>query len=393
MKYGPFIMATYNSQMFYLGNFTDMDTNEAIISNENPKAILGTYASPNLVNVTVQDSNNDNRLDDDELGTTPGEDISYDVGSGPTTQFLDSTSVYVVSVLLADGSTTNIFATAIQTQNGDVFLTDPWNGGSFDNLNVQSFQITRLNNSGYTNFIADSSVDNTAVVCFVGGTKIRTPSGGVAVEHLRAGDQIVTLDHGPVRLRGVFSKPIGRIAKNQPVSITQGALGNGYPRRDLLLSPQHRVMVSSMVAQRMFGQREVLICAKALIGVAGITQRPAPRDQSYYHLICDRHEIVFAFGYPAETFYPGDQAMSTLSTTGAGRQAAASTLHDQRALHQPARFVPEMAQQRKLVQRISKNAQPYWHHHRRSAAPRQTSLLNESLLLSIPPSRAALPRH
>lgn len=137
-------MATFNSQMFYLGNFAAMDTVESNTEAENPGLILGTYASPELINVTVSDANNDGALSDDEMGTTAGEDISFDVGFGATTQFIDTTLVYNVTVTLGDGSTIGIYGTVIQSQDGNTFLTDYANGGSFDNLSVQSFSLTSL---------------------------------------------------------------------------------------------------------------------------------------------------------------------------------------------------------------------------------------------------------
>ena len=39
-------MTTYNSQMFYLGNFADMDTNETNSDAENANLISGTYNKP-----------------------------------------------------------------------------------------------------------------------------------------------------------------------------------------------------------------------------------------------------------------------------------------------------------------------------------------------------------
>jgi hypothetical protein len=47
-------------------------------------------------------------------------------------------------------------------------------------------------------------------------------------------------------------------------------LGANLPSSDLLVSQQHRILVSSKVVQRMFGTDEVLVSANSLIGMNGI---------------------------------------------------------------------------------------------------------------------------
>ena len=49
--------------------------------------------------------------------------------------------------------------------------------------------------------------------------------------------------------------------KVQPVRILAGALGHGMPQRDLLVSRQHRMLVSSAICERMFGLEQVLVSA------------------------------------------------------------------------------------------------------------------------------------
>ena len=54
------------------------------------------------------------------------------------------------------------------------------------------------------------------------------------------------------------------------IRIGAGALGAGLPERDLMVSPQHRVMVRSDLARELSGQDEVLVAAKHLLAVEGI---------------------------------------------------------------------------------------------------------------------------
>lgn len=353
-------MAVFNSGMFFLGNFADMDPDETNTVSENSGLVLGTYNFPALVNVTVSDADDGGSIADDEFGTSPGEDVSYDVGAGPVTQFIDSTIVYNVTVELEDGSFIDILATAIQTQNGDVFLTDFANDGSFDNLVVRSFELTSVSEDNYTGFFANSSVDNTRSVCFLTGTLIDTELGQVPVEALVAGDKVRTLDHGYVPLLGVFSSPVGKEPKAQPVVFPAGALSDGLPKRDLHVSPQHRMFCAGRLAERMFDTNEVLISAKFFRDHLPLPEVAPRNSERYWHLICARHEVVFSEGYPTETMLAGDMALQALGATPAGKAAAAvlKQLRTGRPVH-PARPIPKGARQRQFVKRMITNKRDF----------------------------------
>jgi hypothetical protein len=93
-----------------------------------------------------------------------------------------------------------------------------------------------------------------------------------------------------------------------PIRISAGALGN---RRDIYVSPLHRMVLSGWNVQLMFGEAEVLAAAKMLIN--GTTICPQPMERvSYYHLMFDAHEIVFAEGARAESFHPGAEGFDAL---------------------------------------------------------------------------------
>ncbi|MCF3973044.1 Hint domain-containing protein [Paracoccus salsus] len=161
---------------------------------------------------------------------------------------------------------------------------------------------------------------NGAVICFAAGTAIATSTGEVAVETLRVGDLVVTRDRGlqPVRWiarRRVGSGLLAAMPQLRPIHIAEAALGAGLPRRDLLVSPQHRLLVRSEIARRMFGTDEVLVAARHLCGLPGILARPGTAPVDYWHFACDRHEVVFAHGAPAEALYPGPQALRAVEPT------------------------------------------------------------------------------
>ncbi|WP_363323858.1 Hint domain-containing protein [uncultured Paracoccus sp.] len=155
--------------------------------------------------------------------------------------------------------------------------------------------------------------------CFVTGTMIATPDGPRPVETLKAGDLILTVDRGAVPLRPVLSTILNAARQEnapqlRPIRITRGALGAGLPDRDLLVSPQHRILVGSRIADRMFGTALVLVAAKQLLQLSGIDIATDLPEFSYFHLIFDRHEIIYSNGAPSESLYPGPEAMRGLTT-------------------------------------------------------------------------------
>lgn len=153
--------------------------------------------------------------------------------------------------------------------------------------------------------------------CFARGTMIETDRGAVAVESLSAGDLIVTRDNGLQPIRWVGSRVLdGRwlaVKPNlKPVRIAKGALGAGLPNADLVVSPQHRILVRSAIAQKMFGTGEVLVAAKQLLQIDGIDIVEGDEGVEYFHILFDRHEVVISNGAETESLYPGPEALKTI---------------------------------------------------------------------------------
>lgn len=349
-------MAIYNLNMFYLGNFLDMDVYEGDLTTEYASDLLGSYTKPPLVSVTSYDSNSDGLINDNEVGNEYGNYLSYDAGSGSTSQYIDSTTVYNARIHLGDGSSVDIIVTAVQTLNGDVFITDYKNYGSFDNLNVHSFDLLSVYGTHYTSFFSDSSVDGTQTVCFVAGTSIDTPAGPRSVEDLRPGDLVFTQDRGtqPVRwLHGFRQDPNG--PDSDPILFDPDALGDGAPTHTLRVSPQHRLLLRSPVARRMFGTAEILVAAKDLLCLPGVTQPKPKAPVAYWHLAFSKHELIVAEGTLVESFYPGEMALRSLSETA---RAGLHAIYPELAIGQRpafARPVPPGRLRRKLIARISRN--------------------------------------
>jgi hypothetical protein len=157
----------------------------------------------------------------------------------------------------------------------------------------------------------------TTITCFVRGTLIETENGPMPVERLQAGVKVLTADgeFKPLRLplsRKILAHEVARTPQLAPVRILAGALGNDMPKRDLLVSRQHRMLVSSNVCERMFGQREALVAAIKLTELPGVFIEIGHGEVEYFHLLFDCHEVIFAEGAPTESFFTGPEALKSM---------------------------------------------------------------------------------
>ncbi|WP_170469181.1 Hint domain-containing protein [Ruegeria arenilitoris] len=157
------------------------------------------------------------------------------------------------------------------------------------------------------------SPGDTGPPCFTAGTLVDTADGSRRVESLKPGDLVLTQDDGPCPIRWVGGRTVAGRGRFAPVRIHAGAFG---AERDIFVSPQHRLLVSGWQAELLFGEAEILVAAKSLINDATITS--APCDIVHYvHLFFDRHQLVSTSGLISESFFPGDQALSSLDHAAA----------------------------------------------------------------------------
>lgn len=158
-----------------------------------------------------------------------------------------------------------------------------------------------------------AKVEIPAIACFTPGTKIATVKGEVQIEKLVVGDKVVTRDNGVQEIRWVGNKKIDwRIMTAyphlKPVLVRQGSLGNDLPERDMMVSPNHRVLVENARTALQFDEPEVLVAAKHLIG--GMAVRSIDSiGTTYIHFLFDRHEVVLSDGIWTESFQPTDTTL------------------------------------------------------------------------------------
>jgi hypothetical protein len=151
------------------------------------------------------------------------------------------------------------------------------------------------------------------VPCFTPGTRIATPKGEKLVEDLKTGDRVITRDNGIQEIRWIGTKAMDwkAVAVNphlNPILIRAGALGNGLPERDMMVSPNHRILVANDRTALYFDEREVLAAAKHLVDNRGI-EVVEPAGVTYIHFMFDHHEVVLSDGAWTESFQPGDHSL------------------------------------------------------------------------------------
>jgi len=139
--------------------------------------------------------------------------------------------------------------------------------------------------------------------CFVEGTRIGTPTGLRAVEDLAPGDLVTTRDNRARPLVWTGSREVDGSGDFAPVRIRRGSYGAA---RDLVVSPQHRIVVRGWRAELLLGHGEVLVAAAHLVDGRAVARVPVPRVR-YHHIMCRDHEIVFAEGVETETLHPSGE--------------------------------------------------------------------------------------
>ncbi len=155
------------------------------------------------------------------------------------------------------------------------------------------------------------------IPCFTPGTLIETRRGPVAVEDLAPGDRVLTRDNGYQPIRWIGQRALGPAdlvlrPQLQPVRIARGALSANEPEADLIVSPQHRMLLSGSRAELFFGEPEVLAAALHMVGRPGITRLTCARV-TYLHLLFDSHEIIRANGAWTESYQPGKATLGAMS--------------------------------------------------------------------------------
>lgn len=140
------------------------------------------------------------------------------------------------------------------------------------------------------------NTSGTETICFMPGTMVATPSGAVAVEDLKVGDLVLTHDGRAMPVNWLGRQTVSTIFADKqrvlPIRFKAGALAAHVPSRDLLVSPDHALLVDGNLIQ-----------AGALVnGTSIVREHNVPTVFTYYHVEVDDHSLILAENTPAETF-------------------------------------------------------------------------------------------
>jgi hypothetical protein len=174
------------------------------------------------------------------------------------------------------------------TEDGDpIFTAAPGGNGVtlvFTNQNLDGRTVNTTQGGTYT-------------YCFAAGSLIATPEGETRVEHLRIGDMVRTVDGALTPVKWLGHQRLSRYrhgVHGQPVRIRAGALGNGLPHSDLVVTADHGMVLDGYV-----------INASALVNgdtIAFVPLEEMGGDSIVYHVETETHSVILANGAPAETF-------------------------------------------------------------------------------------------
>lgn len=357
---------SFTFNVIYLGVFDLLDPDEGNDLAENAGSLVGqtigtaddplwrngaefspgSFGPETAGNPDVYDHNADNAFE------------TFRINDGPD-QVFDTSVVYNATLTYTDGTTANITAVLFQDVDGNLYLAPEF---SFNDdqvaLEAKPLQSLTLNSvavdtaQGFSAWRQEWDIP----LCFTPGAHVATPVGLRLVEDLKAGDLVLTQDHGPQPVRWVGHSTVKLTAALAPIRIEAGSLGQGLPRRDVVVSPQHRVLVRSLISERMFGKSEVLIAAKSLLGLGGITTVSDWDKVTYIHLLFDRHEIIEVEGAPFESLFLGAQTRKAL------RREIARIFPVLARDMISARTIPPGRRQRRLTFRHAENASPLLEH-------------------------------
>jgi Ca2+-binding RTX toxin-like protein len=348
-------------------NILDADTlyggdgNDSIISGDvvgsgSGDALYGEAGNDTLVGGNMADTL-DGGADSDTLDGGAGND-QLTGGAGDD-----------LFILNHDGGNDTITDFAAGDQIDTSALTDVGNGATNEDGTVNAYEVVVTGGggsdqvltfpNGETLTVPDGTIDTTTTqtqiaslvamgmpACFAAGTRIETDNGECRVEDLRIGDRIRTADHGLQRLRWIginavtFKSPTNlRGDRDKPILFPQGCLGSGTPRRNLAVSPNHRIVLAGRDVFNRFGTSEVLGAAKAMLCAPGVRQMRGQKSVEYYALLFDRHEIIFANGTRTESFLPGPMGIRSFSSAQRSGLERAMAHSGARADMPPARMI------------------------------------------------------
>lgn len=228
---------------------------------------LNLQSSAMVLGDTVNPLNNTNVVDLLAIAYQPGE---------------TSTATLVKSGFL------NVYRITLNAPTGQTLYTFQAVDG-VGNFNAQMAPLVSL---------ASDGTGGTAVTlaCYTAGTRIAVPGGEARVSDLIIGDEVVTAAGRVRAIKWIGTRSYaGRFLKANPnampVRFRANSLADGVPCRDLLVSPEHAMLIDGL-----------LVPARHLVNNRSITQETGLDRVDYFHVELDTHDVILAEGAASETF-------------------------------------------------------------------------------------------
>ena len=273
--------------------------NGIINNSDTPDGTVFVYSGGGGTSITLDDDDggpNANRFNDDDRFDHEIVDGGGIVANGT---FVEAESLIELRALDVNGNPTGPTITLTVFSQGGV-TSDVWGFGTDtalqDGVSYVKVGGSNTGSTPYSNFIT----------CFEARTKIKVRSGTKAAEDIAIGDMVWTRDSGYQPVRWVGKTTVAAEGAFAPVVISSGAIGNA---EELIVSPQHRILLSSADAELLFGVNEVFVAAKHLCGLPGVSERIGG-SITYVHFMCDTHQIVSANGITCESFFLSEFSVS-----------------------------------------------------------------------------------
>ncbi|WP_371169044.1 Hint domain-containing protein [Aliiroseovarius sp. 2305UL8-7] len=356
----------YFSELKYLGGPT-LDFIEVTVD-------AGTDVS-GLV-ITIYNAGGSIRTTNTLAGITPttvaGKDIYViDTTSSATFNGLGKTN----GISLSEGSTVYQFSSFTDNAAAITATAGPAAGQTSTEIGQAGAGDSLVSEDDGGSYSVNTDPTPGSVPCLTAGSLVTTSDGLIPVEELTPG-QLIETHKGTSRpllhvIRRCFdARALRRNPKLVPVRITAGALGPGLPKRDLLVSRQHRMLVASPIARRMFNTPEVLIAAIKLTAFPGIYVDNTITSVTYFHLVFSQHEVIFAEGAPTESLLLGQEALTSLPAASVAEMKLLFPELVNRSAQRTRHHIPQGRRQAKLVARHAQNRQFLLSAHKRSLGVR-----------------------
>lgn len=131
------------------------------------------------------------------------------------------------------------------------------------------------------------------------GTTVMTLDGEIPVEHLSAGERVITRDAGMAVLREIRSKTVNVAS----IQIKAGSLGHTRPQHDMIVGPDTLVHIRDWRAKALFGADVATVKAKRLIDGEFVSEQPI-QSITVFELIFDKQHILYADGLEVASTAP-----------------------------------------------------------------------------------------